>query len=522
MANKTLFSSALVRFLPRTDTVNEAGGVVYAYGPEALLAQLAATGTLSNGFYVDAETQLARALDAARAVDPLWVAKCAVYARKSSAMKDMPALLAALLSVVEPDLMVPVFRRVVDNGRMLRTFVQIMRSGQVGRTSLGSRPKRLVREWLENASTRQLMQAATGNDPSLADIVKMVHPAPASAERRAFYGWLIGKPYDVAALPAEIAAFEAWKAAKEAGASRPLPDVPFEWLTAFDLTSKQWAVMAERMGWQALRMNLNTLARKGAFQIDGVTEAVAARLGDAEAIAKVRPAPYQLMTALGQVGEGVPLLVQAALETALEASLAKVPKLEGHVVVCPDVSGSMSSPATGYRKGATSVVRCIDIAALVAAAMLRSNPQTRVLPFENRVVDVKLDPKARVAVNAAKLAAVGGGGTSVSAPLELLNREKAKVDVVVIVSDNESWLDTSRRGATATMNEWTRLKARNPGAKLICIDIQPYGTVQAKDRKDIMNVGGFTDAVFDTMACFANGEARDWVEVVNKVEIEMN
>ncbi len=56
------------------------------------------------------------------------------------------------------------------------------------------------------------MQAATGNDPSLADIVKMVHPAPASAERRAFYGWLIGKPYDVAALPKEIADFEAWKA----------------------------------------------------------------------------------------------------------------------------------------------------------------------------------------------------------------------------------------------------------------------------------------------------------------------
>ena len=65
MANKTLFSSALARFLPRADTVNQAGGVAYAYGPEALLAQLAATGTLSDGFYADAETQLAKALEAA-------------------------------------------------------------------------------------------------------------------------------------------------------------------------------------------------------------------------------------------------------------------------------------------------------------------------------------------------------------------------------------------------------------------------------------------------------------------------
>ncbi|MXP29111.1 RNA-binding protein [Porphyrobacter algicida] len=519
MANKTLFSSALAKFLPRTNTVNQAGGNAYAYGPEALLAQLAATGTLSDGFYADAQDQFAKALEAAWAVDAEWVAKCAIYARQSGAMKDMPALLTAVLSMSDPDLMVPVFKRVIDNGRMLRNFVQIMRSGQTGRTSLGSRPKRLVREWLENASTRQLMQAATGNDPSLADIVKMVHPAPASAERRAFYGWLIGKPYDVAALPKEIAEFEAWKADR----SRPLPDVPFEWLTAFELTAKQWAVLAERIGWQALRMNLNTLARKGVFQIDGVTEMVAARLADPDAIARVKPMPYQLMTALTQVGDGVPLAVQAALEKALDLSLAKVPVLEGNVVVCPDVSGSMGSPATGYRKGATSVVRCIDIAALVSVAMLRSNSQVRVLPFEVDVVSLKLDPKARVAVNAAKLAGVGGGGTNVSAPLALLNREKAMVDTVVIVSDNESWFDAPRPwsygDASATMKEWNKLKARNPGAKLICIDIQPYGSTQAKDRKDIMNVGGFTDAVFDAMARFANGDAKDWVEIVNEVEI---
>jgi 60 kDa SS-A/Ro ribonucleoprotein len=516
MANKTLFATALSRFLPRADAVNQAGGVAYAYGPEARLAQLAATGTLADGFYAGAETQLSDVVLAAKDVDPEWVARCAVYSRQSGAMKDMPALLAAYLTMADPDLSVRVFKRVIcTNGRMLRTFVQIMRSGQVGRGSLGSRPKRLVRQWLEAASMAQLMQAATGNDPSLSDIVRMVHPAPATAERRAFYGWLIGKPYDVAALPAQIVAFEAWKQAP----AGDLPDVPFEWLTAFALSAEQWAVLASRMGWQALRMNLNTLARHGAFGVKGVTEAVAAKLADANTIARVRPMPHQLMMALGQVGDGVPLAVQAALEGALEASLASVPKLEGCVVVAPDVSGSMSSPATGYRKGATSKVRCIDIAALVAAAVLRQNRDARVIPFEQVVVKLALDPLARVAANAGKLASVGGGGTNVSAPLALLNKERARVDTVVIVSDNESWVDPSRRGATATMAEWNKLKARNPGAKLICIDIQPYGTTQAKDRDDIMNVGGFTDAVFDAMARFAKGETRDWVGIVGKTEI---
>ncbi|HEX8625694.1 MAG TPA: RNA-binding protein [Allosphingosinicella sp.] len=517
MANKALFASAVARLLaPPADALNRELAPAYAYGPEHKLAQLAATGTLQDAFYAAAETQLGDVLDAVRAVDPLFAAKAALFARSRGAMKDMPALLTAWLTVADPDLAVRIFPRTIDNGRMLRNFVQIMRSGAVGRKSLGTRPKRLVQQWLEKASMRALMQAATGNDPSLADIVRMVHPKPADEGRKAFYGWLIGKPYDVAALPAEIAGFEAWKR----DPSLPLPEVPFEWLTAFELSAGQWAELAGRMGWQALRMNLNTLARKGAFGVDGVTDAVAARLVDRDALRKVRPLPYQLMVALGSADPGVPLKVQAALEEALELSLRGVPKLPGRVVIAPDVSGSMSSPVTGYRKGASSKVRCIDVAALVAAAVLRRNRDAVLLPFEVGVVPLKLDPFARVAVNAAKLASIGGGGTNVSAPLALLNDQRAQVDLVVIVSDNESWVDSTRHGATATMLEWNALKKRSPAAKLVAIDLQPYGTTQAQERKDILNVGGFSDAVFETISRFANGDGeRDWVAEVKEMEV---
>ncbi|WP_294235758.1 RNA-binding protein [uncultured Sphingomonas sp.] len=511
MANKGLFANVVVRWMPRADAVNREGAAAYAYGPQAKLAQLAATGTLADSVFAGAEQHLAEALAAARDCDPDFVARAAVYARRGGAMKDMPALLAAYLTVAEPDLAVKVFGHVIDTGRMLRSYVQILRSGQVGRSSLGTRPKRLVTQWLERASMRDLMAAATGKDPSLADIVRMVHPRPADATRRAFYGWLLGKPYDLAALPVEIAAFEAWKR----DLTLPLPPVPFQWLTAFPLNAEQWGALALDMGWQALRINLNTLARHGAFGVAGVTEAAAARL----AVPGPGVLPYQLLVALRSVGEGVPLAVQAALETALEASLASVPVVPGHVVVCPDVSGSMGSPVTGYRKGATTKVACVDVAALVASAVLRTNGQARVLPFAFDVVDLALDPHARLAANAARLAAVCGGGTAVSAPLARLNRERAKVDLVVIVSDNQSWVDESRHGATATMREWDRLKRRNPNARLVCVDIQPHGTTQATGRPEILNVGGFSDAVFDTIARFARGEVRDWVGIVNETEV---
>jgi 60 kDa SS-A/Ro ribonucleoprotein len=517
MANKGLFASALARLIaPAADTLNRELAPAYAYGPEHKLAQMAATGTLQDNFYAGAETQLADVLAAAQGVDPLFVAKAAVYARSRGAMKDMPALLTAWLTVAEPDLAVRVFHKAIDNGRMLRNFVQIMRSGVVGRKSLGTRPKRLVQQWLDRASIRTLMYAATGNDPSLADIVKMVHPKPADEGRKAFYAWLIGRPYDVDQLPGEIAAFEAWKRCPDG----PLPDVPFEWLTAFELSAEQWTGLAARMGWQALRMNLNTLARNGVFGVEGAADMVSARLSDPAALSKARVLPYQLMVALGSVGESVPLAVQAALETALETSLSNVPAFEGRVVVCPDVSGSMSAPVTGYRKGASSKVRCIDVAALVAAAVLRRNAEAGLLPFEQSVVALNLDPNARVAVNAAKLAAIGGGGTNVSAPIAKLNAERSDVDLVIVVSDNESWVDATRSGATATIREWEKLKKRCPGAKLVCIDLQPYGTTQAKSRADILNVGGFSDAVFDTIARFAAGEGeRDWVAEVNETEV---
>ena len=124
--------------------------------------------------------------------------------------------------------------------------------------------------------------------------------------------------------------------------------------------------------------------------------------------------------------------------------------------------------------------------------MLRSNRDARVLPFEQSVVKLKLDAKARVAVNAAKLAGGRRGwGRMVSAPLAMLNAERASVDLVVIVSDNESWVDATRRGSTATMKEWDKLKTRNPGAKLVCIDIQPYGTTQGQEPRGHPERRGF-------------------------------
>jgi len=522
MVNTQLFQTLKGALLPQADVRNHEGAPAYALSPRHQLAQLAATGCFGQTFYASAETQLDTMRALAEQVEPAFMAKTAIYARAAGHMKDMPALLAAMLAVRDVALLNAVFGRVVDNGKMLRNFVQIVRSGAVGRKSLGSRPKKLVQTWLLSATEKQLLNAAVGNTPSLADVVKMVHPKPVEAWRAAWFAWLIGKPYDEAALPPITQAFERFKRESAQGVASDVPDVPFQMLTALELSAEQWAQIARAGSWQMVRQNLNTFARHGVFELDGMAEAVAAKLRDRQAVAKARVLPYQLMSAFKATGDAVPAVVRDALQDAMEAALANVPSFDGRVVVCPDVSGSMSSAVTGHRGSATSSVRCIDVAALVAAAVCAKNPSARVLPFEQDVVKLSLNARDSVMTNAQALASIGGGGTNCSAPLALLNQERAKVDLVILVSDNESWVDANRRGATQTMREWEVLKQRNPQARLVCIDIQPYGTTQAAERRDIMNVGGFSDAVFTTVAQFAEGKtgAEHWLGEIEKITLE--
>lgn len=519
MANRSLFQSLRGVLAPAATTRNDAGGVAYDLSPRATLARLAATGCLNQTYYASSEIQLDRVLALAEQVDDAFIARLALYSRRRAFIKDMPALLCAILATRNIALLTEVFPQVIDNGRMLRNFVQIVRSGVTGRKSLGTAPKRLIRQWLERASEAQLIQAAIGNAPSLADIVKMVHPKPVTADHEAFFAWLIGKPWNPASLPETLRQLEEWKTAR----SGPVPAVPFQMLTSLELGPDDWKAIARNASWQTTRMNLNTFARHGVFQTpplapifdriglsggkkNDMVRIIARRLADPEQVRRARAFPYQLMSAYLAAGNGVPAEIREALQDAMETATANVPAIAGKVVVCPDVSGSMQMAVTGNRGGGTSKVRCVDVAALVTAALVRANPRTRVIPFETRVVDVKLNPRDSVMTNAAKLAAVGGGGTNCSAPLAMLNREEAAADLVIYVSDNESWADPRAHRGTAMMNEWESFRSRNPRARLVCLDLVPNTTTQAPDRSDILNIGGFSDAVFDLLAAFAAGD----------------
>ncbi len=254
-----------------------------------------------------------------------------------------------------------------------------------------------------------------------------------------------------------------------------------------------WKALARQMGPQALRMNLNTLARHEVF--DGCATMIGVRCQPHCRRRRDPPlaaVPVPVPGGVPERGSDVPQKIKAALHRAAEIACGNVPELPGPVVIGLDVSGSMRMPVTGHRgRGATSKMRCVDVAALFAAAILRRNPDSVVVPFDTRAYGARLDPQDTILSLAERLASYGGGGTDCSLPLREANTSYRKRrfagwcwSATPRAGSTATSLRRGRNGSTGVMTEWqqfvkNQLRLRRPrhaGPKLVCIDLQPYTT----------------------------------------------
>jgi 60 kDa SS-A/Ro ribonucleoprotein len=563
MANKNLFKTVANK-APEATTVNNAGGKAYQMSPKAALAQIAATNTFNGTFYASAENNLKLAQEAVKNInDPEFIAKVAVYSRHKAYMKDMPAFLVAVLACMndgkasnahDRSLFRRAFRKVIDNGKMLSNFVQIGRSGVTGKVlNMSSGAVRsAIQEWFDTRSPEAIFRASVGIDLPLKDILKMARPRPkAGSAKAALYAYLTDTPFNEdtqcyeqkrkdskgslyvahsdpwSNLPDVVRAYNLYK-------KHPVgtpPNVDFRLLTCLNLGTEQWTEIARNAGWMMTRMNLQTFERHGVFNNKDMVKLIADRLRDPEEISKARAFPYQLLVAFMNT-ESVPQEIREALQDAMEVATDNVPVIDGNVYIAVDVSGSMGSSITGYRtneKGQPippSKVCCVHVASLFAATLVRKNKLAPVYPFDQRLHSTTgfdiLNPRDSIVTNAQKLAKYGGGGTNCSLVLDHLNRTEVRnAKAVIYISDYESWMDSGGFRGTGTMEAWKKFEKRNPGAKLINIDLTPRNNSQVSPQGNILQVGSWGDEAFNVIKNFIDhGNNPDhWVKEIEAVEV---
>jgi 60 kDa SS-A/Ro ribonucleoprotein len=539
VANKSIFKSAPKgKTVPAATHTNRAGGLAYKLGEKAALAQYAATGTFNDTFYSTGVAQVEEVLTLLPKVDVEFIAKTAMYTHEQGRMKDMPALLAAHLATRGDEgrtVLKMVFPVVVSNGKMLRNFAQIVRSGVTGRKSFGTSIKNMIHGWFASKTPDDIFRMSTGNDPSIGDILTMTHLSDnKSPERKALYQYLKDVDHDADSLPLLVRDYlkfkndpTKWEAA--------LPKVPFEMLMGLTLSDAQWSALGQQMSWTQLRMNLNTLSRHGVFKNDGIARTLASKMKDPELIRKAKPFPYQLLVTYLNTAESgpeaVPRVIRNALHDALDVATELVPSIEGPGHALIDVSGSMQSPVSGYREGATSKATCVQVAAMIGSAFLRKNQESSIIAYsDSAITNHGCEPRDSVMTNAQRLASIGGGGTNLSAAFRELNRAKAKGNLVVVASDMETWMDTNDKSVprlpwhddgTVPAKEWAEYKARNPNAKLVCINLQAADHCQVTNSPDVLNIGGFSDTLWEVIRSFVEGvpSSDHWVKVIESITL---
>lgn len=497
---------------PPANTVNDAGGAAYALEPREALEQYAMTGCFNGTFYASGTLQLERTLElCAKVADPAWISALAIKARRDGLMKDMPVLLLAWVAANEKggESFRAAFPLVVDNVKQLSKYVQVFRSGVLGRKSLSHRNATAIERWCASKSAADLWWQSVGvASPSLADVLRMAHPKPATPAHAALFGYLSDRNTDEHAidrgnLPENLRAWLGYDGGDQ------LPPAPFQLLVGHP--KADWKAIARASTWAQARQSLNAYGAHGVFEDPELVALLAAKLAEPPE----RTMPYQILTTYQNIDAGTPRPIVDALHDALEKATANVPELPGSTLIAVDVSGSMRSPVTGSRGTATSKTRCVDVAALFACSMLRRNPSAEVVVFDTGIHAPRIEPRDSILTNAAKLAMYGGGGTDCSLPYAYATFEERgtppKVyDLIVLISDNESWyvscpVEAFRRPGTWAGQLWAEYSQRHKRSKTVLLDLTPNSTTQIMTaRERVWNLGGFSDQIFDLIGRIAS------------------
>ncbi|WP_141576263.1 TROVE domain-containing protein [Actinomadura sp. WMMA1423] len=510
---------------------NNAGGHVFAKDLWTRLEDFIILGTTGGTYYVGEDRLTADnaqvvfdaiAADGVRAVD---LATEISTARPPRAPKNRPALFVLAAAAARGDAgtrqaVKASLARVARTTDHLASFFGYWKNLGGKATGGGTAPvigramRSAIASWFLNGDVDQVAwrvckarqrKTPAGEAFALRDALRIAHPKADSPARRALFGWIAGNVSDddvraqVPAVDAFLTAQAVTGPVEAIGVVRER-GVPWEFLPDAVLTEPGvWDELVDTIGMTALIRNLSRMTRIGTLTPMGdATRRAAARLTNADALAKARIHPMDLFLALRVYGAGqakphpradaqhwspVPAVVDA-LEEAYELSFGHTEPSGRRLLVAVDSSGSM-----GFHRitsGGAPLGTCYEVANAMAVIL------NRIEGGDCHVIDVDTSVHASRVTARTNLREISqwrpsGGGTDLALPFQWAQQQRLEVDGMVLFTDNETW--AGRQHASQALTAYRQ--GVNGGVRVVLAAMAANGHTVGDPRDEgVLNMAG--------------------------------
>ena len=509
--------------------------------------------TFLQGSYYEKENEIVeRIKNASEKVDPLFVAKLALYARNEGNLRSVTHLLSSIISkrisgqewgkrfydkiVVRPDDISEILSAyAVENGMDLKNIRKIPNAMKKGFKSA-----------LERFDAYQIDKYKMNKrEVSLIDIVNLLHPSPTQKNQEAYKRLIENKSLSDL-YSSKILEKEMSQVGKKVTDDKTVSELKEEAITEVLSNVKGMPLMN-------LIRNLRNIIKYAPSQVDEACR----QMTITDKVLKSRLLPFRFATAYSEVesmtesytaksaiqfeeekksGYAFSELKQKvlnALEKAIEISCQNIPKLEGNVAILVDHSGSVRGDGGGSSKvSAFSKTTTAMIGNLFATMLTYAQDNVYIGLFGDRLIPVKIDRnKGILEANRDSFEEGAKCGrnteTGIYDFLRICIDEKKKVDNLVVFSDcqigsnaSTNWYGMNPRDKSATFQElFKEFKKINPLCNVIVVDIrQTKGNNVFHKSQRILNIAGWNTNIFDVIKSNCKGYDA-LIKEIEKIEI---
>ncbi|QHT69505.1 TROVE domain-containing protein [Rhodocytophaga rosea] len=520
MKFNTLFSKA-------NETVNYMGGKAYILTPALELYTTVVSTMLDNSYYEKADDRLVRIKNLVPLVDPVFVAKLAIYTREEMYLRTVPLVLVTELAKVHKgdNLVSRTVERIVQRADEITELLAYyeLSNERKGVKKLNKLSKQIQKGLAGSFNKFDAYQLAKYNRDAhvkLKDALFLIHPKAKSETQQEIFNQLVA---DTLPVP------YTW----ETELSK-LGQMPFgSEKEKQEKKAAKWEelVLSGKIGYMALLRNLRNITTQGT---DLAVQAALQVITDRSRVKTSKQLPFRYLSAYAELETELKSQVHAekeknriqaalqALEKAVIMASDNIPVADGITLILSDNSGSMYGDAGGKSVvSAMSKRTTADIANLFAVLYWMRAQNTIVGLFGDRLITPELQRNKNVFENFAivNTAAKKCGASTEQGIFDMMEQlidTKKMVDRIVIFSDCQvgskcNWYDHKRRVGNDFNKLFQHYRKMNPHVVTYSVDLKGYGNTLFD--KGVMTIGGWSEKLFDMMVALEEGES-----VVSSIE----